>query len=167
MKSRLLPAILSLALASLLRFAAPAAALEECRLLRQPDIQGDKIVFVYAGDLWTVARSGGLARRLTSHEGNESMPRFSPDGRTIAFTGQYDGNYDIYRIPVEGGEPVRLTWHPGPDQVVDWYPDGKSILFRSGRVSAPPRFTRFFKVPAQGGFDRVLVEGIHLPGGVG
>ena len=137
MRIRLLPAVLGLALAALLRYAAPATALEECRLLRQPDIQGDKIVFVYAGDLWSVARAGGLAQRLTSHEGTESLPRFSPDGKTIAFTGQYDGNTDVFTIPAEGGEPTRLTWHPDPDQLVDWYPDGKSVLFRSRRASAP------------------------------
>jgi tricorn protease len=156
MRFRLPTAALGVALASLLRFATPAAALEECRLLRQPDIQGDKIVFVYAGDLWTVARAGGVAQRLTSYEGIEATPRFSPDGGTVAFTGQYDGNTDIFTIPAEGGEPTRLTWHPGADQVVDWYPDGKSILFRSGRASAPPRFDRFFKVPAQGGFEELL-----------
>ena len=160
MRFRLLPVILGLALAALLRSATPAAALEECRLLRQPDIQGDKIVFVYAGDLWSVARTGGLAQRLTSHEGLESLPRFSPDGKTVAFSGQYDGNTDVYTIPVEGGEPTRVTWHPGVDRVVDWYPDGKSLLVRSARVSAPPRFDRFFKVPALGGFEELLAPPI-------
>src|SRR5947208_15320881 len=86
--------------------ASTAAALEECRLLRQPDIQGDRIVFVYAGDLWTVARGGGVAARLTAHEGAERFPKFSPDGRTIAFTAEYDGNFDAYTVPAEGGEPV-------------------------------------------------------------
>jgi tricorn protease len=156
MRFRPFVGVLGLALIALLRSATPAAALEECRLLRQPDVQGDRIVFVYAGDLWTVARGGGVAWRLTSHEGYESMPRFSPDGRTIAFTGQYDGNTDVFTIPVEGGEPVRLTWHPGTDQVVDWYPDGGSVLFRSARASAPPRFDRFFKIPARGGFEEPL-----------
>ena len=106
-------------LAALLALAAavtPAAALEECRLMRMPDIQGDRIVFVYAGDLWTVARDGRrLPQRLTSHEGQELFPKFSPDGRTIAFTGEYDGNTDAYTIAAEGGEPRRLTWHPGSD----------------------------------------------------
>jgi tricorn protease len=156
MRTRLLPAALGLALAALLRFAAPATALEECRLLRQPDLQGDRIAFVYAGDLWTVARAGGLAQRLTSHEGVELLPKFSPDGKTIAFTGQYDGNTDVFTIPADGGEPTRLTWHPGADQVAEWYPDGKSILFRSTRASAPARFDRFFRVPAAGGFEELL-----------
>jgi len=156
MRSRLPVLVAGLALASLVRFAAPAAALEECRLLRQPDIQGDRIVFVYAGDLWTVARAGGTAERLTSHIGNELFPKFSPDGRTIAFTGEYDGNLDAYTIPAEGGEPVRLTWHPVADQVAEWYPDGQSILLRSTRASAPVRFDRFFRIPARGGFEEML-----------
>ena len=136
---------------------APAAhALEECRLLRQPDIEGDHIVFAYAGDLWTVARAGGVATRLTTHDGVERFPQLSPDGSTVAFTAEYDGNVDVYSVPIVGGEPVRLTWHPSDDQVAGWYPDGKSILFRSGRASAPTRFDRFFKIPAAGGFEEML-----------
>jgi len=135
---------------------APALALEECRLLRQPDIQGGTIVFAYAGDLWCVAREGGVARRLTSHEGLEQFPKLSPDGRTMAFTAEYDGNVDAYTVPVEGGEPVRLTWHPSPDLVAEWYPDGKSILLRSRRASFIQRFDRFFRIPAAGGFEEML-----------
>jgi tricorn protease len=153
---RSLAAAFVLALAALVASFAPAAALEECRLMRMPDIQGDRIVFVYAGDLWTVARAGGTAERLTSHEGQEIWPKFSPDGRTIAFTGEYDGNTDAYTMPADGGEPRRLTWHPAVDQVAEWYPDGKSILIRSPRNSAPQRFDRFFKVPAGGGFEQPL-----------
>src|SRR5437870_2422002 len=111
----------------------PAAALEECRLLRMPDIEGQTIVFVYAGDLWKVPRSGGPATRLTTHEGLETVPKLSPDGRSVAFTAEYDGNRDVYTMPIDGGEPVRLTWHPSADVVTEWYPDGKSILFRSNR----------------------------------
>ncbi len=136
--------------------AAPALALEECRLLRQPDIQGDRVVFVYGGDLWTVARSGGAASRLTTHEGIERFPKFSPDGKTIAMTAEYDGNTDAYVLPAEGGEPARLTWHPDADAVAEWYPDGKSILVRSPRASAPRRYDRFFRVPAAGGFEEML-----------
>ena len=146
--------VVALALSGL----APAAhALEECRLLRQPDIEGDHIVFVYAGDLWTVARAGGVATRLTTHDGVERFPQLSPDGNTVAFTGEYDGNVDVYTVPIVGGEPTRLTWHPGDDQVAGWYPDGKSVLFRSTRASAPTRFDRFFKIPAAGGFEEMLV----------
>ena len=153
---RTLAAALVLALAAVAAGVAPAAALEECRLMRMPDIEGNRIVFVYAGDLWTVARSGGTAQRLTSSEGLEQFPKFSPDGRTIAFTGEYDGNTDAYTIPAEGGEPKRLTWHPGADNVAEWYPDGKSILIRSPRTAAPARFDRFFKVSANGGFEQPL-----------
>jgi tricorn protease len=147
---------LALAVVFCLAPASLATALEECRLLRQPDLQGDRIVFVYASDLWTVPRAGGVAARLTTHEGIERFPKFSPDGRTIAFTGEYDGNFDAYTVSGEGGEPVRLTWHPDVDQVAEWYPDGRSILLRSQRASSIRRFDRFFRVPASGGFESVL-----------
>src|SRR5579863_8970933 len=114
----------------------------ETRLLRQPDVSKDAVVFVYAGDLWTASRSGGEARRLTSHPGDELYPKFSPDGKWIAFTGEYDGNADVYIIPSEGGEPGRLTYHPGNDQVLGWTPDSKKVLFRSNRASAPAATTR-------------------------
>jgi tricorn protease len=81
--------------------------------LRQPDIQGDRIVFAYGGDLWTVARSGGVATRLTTHEGIERFRNSHRDGKTIAFTAEYDGNFDAYTVAAEGGEPKRLTWQPG------------------------------------------------------
>ena len=142
---------------ALLAVPIPARAdLEECRLLRQPDIQGDRIVFVYGGDLWTVPKRGGTAVRVTTHDGIERFPKFSPDGASIAFTAEYDGNVDAYVIPTEGGDPKRLTWHPAQDQVVEWFPDGKSILLRSPRASAIQRFTRFLRVPAAGGFPELL-----------
>lgn len=147
---------LFVALLALAASAVPAFALEECRLMRMPDIQGDRIAFVYAGDLWTVARAGGVAQRLTTHEGSELFPKFSPDGQSLAFTGEYDGNTDVFSVPAIGGEPKRLTWHPGADVVAEWYPDGKSILMRSMRASSMQRFTRFFKVPAAGGFEELL-----------
>jgi tricorn protease len=138
------------------RLAPPAAALEDCRLLRQPDIEGRTIVFVYAGDLWRVDRSGGVATRLTTHEGIERFPKLSPDGRQIAFTAEYDGNVDAFVMPVEGGEPKRLTWHPDVDLVAEWYPDGKDILLRSRRASSIQRYDRFFRVAASGGFEQML-----------
>lgn len=159
MPPRKLPRTLAVALFALAGLAAttaPADALEECRLMRMPDVQGDRIVFVYAGDLWTVARTGGTAQRLTTHEGQEVFPKLSPDGNTVAFTGEYDGNTDAYTIPVTGGEPKRLTFHPGSDQVAEWYPDGKSLLFRSLRASNIGRYDRFFKIGAQGGFEELL-----------
>ena len=133
-----------------------AQALQECRLLRQPDIEGQRIVFVYAGDLWTVARGGGVASRLTAHEGLEMFPKLSPDGRRVAFTGGYDGNIDAFTIDVEGGEPVRRTWHPSLDQVAEWYPDGNALLLRSGSHSSIQRFTRFFRLTLPEGFPELL-----------
>jgi tricorn protease len=113
-------------------------------LLRNPAISRDRIAFVFAGDIWTVAREGGDARRLTAGIGTETDPRFSPDGRWIAFTAEYDGNFDVYVVEADGGVPRRLTYHPGVDQLADWTPDGRSVLFRSGRRSetfAPRLFT--------------------------
>jgi tricorn protease len=124
--------------------------------MRMPDIQGDHIVFVYAGDLWTLPRAGGVAQRLTTHEGQEVFPKLSPDGNAVAFTGEYDGNVDTYTIPYTGGEPKRITFHPGPDVAAEWYPDGKSLLLRTPRASNVQRYTRFFKVPATGGFEQML-----------
>ncbi len=121
--------------------ARPPGAAAEARLLRFPDVHGDTIAFSHGGDLWTVSTSGGQARRLTSAEGLEVFPRFSPDGRFIAFTGQLDGSTDVYVIPAGGGEPRRLTWYPSRDNtdrmgfdniVLGWTPDGR-ILFRSQR----------------------------------
>src|SRR5689334_593100 len=98
-------------------------------MFRQPTLSKDKIVFVYAGDLWIVGRDGGAADRLTTGVGNETSPIFSPDGSQIAFTGEYDGNVDVYVVPAAGGVPRRLTYHPGRDDLAGWTPDGKSVLF--------------------------------------
>ena len=124
--------------------AAPFAA-EEARLLRFPAIHGNQIVFSYAGDLYTVASSGGVARKLTSDEGYEMFARFSPDGKSIAFTGQYDGNTEVYLVPSEGGVPKRLTYtatlerddvsdRMGPNNIVMTWRDNQSIVFRSRRI---------------------------------
>jgi tricorn protease len=127
------------------------------KLLRYGDISKDRVVFAYGGDLWIASREGGAARRLTSHVGDELFPKFSPDGKWIAFTGEYDGNPDVYVISAEGGEPKRLTFHPSNDIVLGWTPDGKNILFRSDRYSAPPgRFTKLFLVSPQGGTPKML-----------
>lgn len=128
----------------------------ETKLMRSPDVSKDLVVFVYAGDLWTVGKDGGSARRLTVHPGDEQFPKFSPDGKWIAFTGEYDGNPDVYVIPSEGGEPRRLTYHPGLDSVLGWTPDGKRVLFRSGRYSAPPSYTQLFTVSVEGGMAEQL-----------
>src|SRR5690349_19993090 len=118
---------------------------QETRLLRQPDISTDQIVFAYANDLWIVTRDGGSAQRLTSFQGSEFNPKFSPDGKTIAFSGQYGGNTDVYIVPVSGGEPKRLTWHPGADIVRGWSPDGK-VVFSSNRESVPFGSTKLWTI---------------------
>src|SRR4029077_5874678 len=125
------------------------------KLLRYADISKDAVVFSYAGDLWSSPRQGGSAHPLTSGPGDKLYPKYSPDGKWIAFTASYDGNPDVYVIPSEGGEPKRLTFHPTNDNVLGWTPDGKSVLFRSDRISAPPfRTTRLFTVSVEGGMPK-------------
>jgi tricorn protease len=108
------------------------------------------IVFSYAGDLWSVPRQGGSAVRLTSGVGIENNPVFSPDGSAIAFTGEYDGNVDVYTVPSSGGVPTRVTHHPSPDYAIGWHPDWKRILFRSNRGSAA-RYTQLWTASSTGG----------------
>ncbi|WP_238480329.1 S41 family peptidase [Mangrovibacterium lignilyticum] len=110
---------------------------EDTRLLRSPAISGNKVCFEYGGDLWLSSLDGSKSFRLTVFEGVETDPVFSPDGQKIAFTAQYDGNTDVYIIPVTGGTPQRLTWHPGYDGAVCWTPGGDSVLFASSRVQMP------------------------------
>ncbi len=119
------------------------------RLLRQPTLSQNEVVFVYANDLWKASLNGGDAVRLTSGDGYESNPHFSNDGKMIAFTAQYDGNTDVFVIPADGGEPKRLTYHPAGDFVQGWTPDNK-ILFRSGRESKPTQTNKFFTVSPKG-----------------
>ncbi len=149
-------------LVALVVLAAPAAAIDvhDTRLLSQPALSAGHVAFVYAGDLWLAERGPGplRARRLTSHAGRELAPRFSPDGTTLAFSAEYDGNVDVYLVPVEGGTPRRLTWHPGDDEVLDFTPDGSAVLFRSQRASHTRRFHQLFTVPVEGGFpDRLPI----------
>ncbi len=125
------------------------------RLLRQPTISDKKIVFVYADDLWIVDREGGDAKRLTSHEGTESYPHFSPDGKMVAFSAQYDGNTDVFVVNSEGGEPKRLTYHPAEDIVQGWTPDGK-VMFRSAREGVPTMTNHFFTISPEGGNETRL-----------
>jgi tricorn protease len=133
----------------------------EGRLMRFPDVYKDKIVFSYGGDLWLASTSGGEARRITSHPGLELFPKFSPDGRWIAFSAQYDGNFNVYIIPSEGGEPKQLTFLPDPESmpermgpnnmVITWFPDSKRILFLSRRDTFNTWFGRLFSVSIDGG----------------
>ena len=99
----------------------------DASLFRFPDISQTHIVFVYGGDIWIVPKSGGMANKLSSSAGEESYPRFSPDGKTIAYSAGYNGNMDIYSMPSGGGVPVRITYHSMHDRMVDWYPDGNKI----------------------------------------
>ena len=125
------------------------------QLLRQPTVSSSSIVFVYANDLWKVPVSGGEAIRLTSNEGYEFSPHFSPDEKWIAFTAEYDGNYDVYVIPAEGGSPKRLTWHSSSDVVQGWTPSG-DIMFRSSREGRPTQTNKFFTVSAEGGLPTAV-----------
>jgi len=125
-------------------------------LFRFPDVSKTQIVFTYANDIWIMPKTGGNAEKLSSPPGVESFPKFSPDGRTIAFTGNYDGNQDVYAIAANGGVPVRLTSHGFGDRVVDWTNDGKSVLFASGRESGRNRFNQFYTIAANGGAAQKL-----------
>src|SRR3984957_4290317 len=156
-------AVLLTAALLLLCFAPHASA---TRLLRFPNVWHDRVVFSYAGDLWTVGTQGGTAVRLTSNPGLELFAKFSPDGRFIAFTGQYGGDEQVYVIPSGGGTPKQLTYYPaaGPlaerwgydNQVYGWTPDGTAVLFRSARDGFTLTDSRLYTVPASGGAATAL-----------
>ena len=130
------------------------------RLLRHPTVSRDQIAFEYAGDLWLVSRGGGQARRLTSTQGLEIEPHFSPDGNQIAFTATVAGNTDVYVVPTTGGNPKRLTYHPGSDRVRGWTPDGRRVVFASARISAPQQaYTKLWTIGLDGG----LPDQIPMP----
>jgi tricorn protease len=128
----------------------------DTRLLWQPTISKNNIAFIYAEDLWVANRDGSYPRRITVSEGTESNLVFSGDGSMIAFTGQYDGNTDVFVVPVAGGVPKRLTWHPGADLVRDFSPDGKKILFASQRNSFTNRYFQLFTVDIATGAEQQL-----------
>ena len=132
---------------------------EKPLLMRNPTLSRTHIVFAYAGDLWIVSRDGGEASRLTTGTGIERNPLFSPDGKWVAFTGEYDGNVDVYVVAAAGGVPRRLTYHPGPDSAAGWSPDGKQILFVSGRSPESGPAARLFTIPVDG----VFPSGLPLP----
>jgi len=128
-----------------------ASAQNKYHIYQRPALSKDLIAFGYAGDLWTVPRDGGRATRMTKGMGIETAPVFSPDGGTIAFAGDYEGNSDVYTIPATGGIPFRVTYHPAGSVPVGWTPDGKQILFRSVREATTGRYAQLFTVPARGG----------------
>jgi len=140
--------LISLILLSNMAFAQPY-------LMKNADISEDNIVFNYENDLWLVPINGGTAKRITNGLGNENYPKFSPDGKKIAFTANYDGGADVYVMDTEGGVPKRLTYHPAANIVVDWYPDGKFILFRSSR-EYPFRAQMLYKISVNGGMPEKL-----------
>jgi len=145
-----------LAVAAVLPVAAGfQSAQAESHLMRLADVSHDQIVFTYENDLWIVPIEGGDARRITNHPGTEMWARFSPDGKWIAFTGQYDGGQDVYVMEARGGVPRRLTYHPALDRVLDWWPDGKWVLFRSNR-DWPQRGEEIYRVSIEGGMPERL-----------
>jgi len=156
-------------LGSVLGCACLAAAqdTQEGRLLRFPDIYKDKIALMYGGDLWLVSSAGGTARRITSHPGRELFPKFSPDGKWLAFTGQYDGNFNVYVVPSEGGQPKQLTFYQGSaqplsdrmgvlNQVIGWTPDSKSVVFLSRRDASNGWIKRPYTVSIEGGLAQPM-----------
>ncbi len=151
--------LFSLSLVVLLLAATPGRLAAGARVLAmQPDIHDGLIAFVHAEDIWTVAAGGGVARRVTFHEGDERYPKFSPDGALIAFTADYDGNTDVYVMSPEGGNITRVTYHPARDEVVGWHPSRGKILFRSAR-DAYSRFTRLYLIAPDGS----ELEALPLP----
>ena len=145
-----------LAVVGLLVIAASSPPPSGTRLLSRPAISQRNVAFVYAGDLWVASVDGSNPRRLTSEGGIESSPAFSPDGRMIAFSAQYDGNVDVYVMSVDGGAPTRLTWHPGRDIVQGFTPDGEGVLFTSPRAAFTPSHTKLYVVPVKGGVPQEL-----------
>lgn len=158
-------ALVSVVCAVMFALAVPSMAasdgvdLNDTRLLAEPAISKNHIAFIYAGDLWTADLDGKNVKRMTSDQGLETSPAFSPDGSLLAFSAEYDGNVDVFVMPVAGGVPKRLTWHPGPDIVQGFTPDGSAVLFSSPREVFNNRYTQFFTVPVQGGFP----ENLRLP----
>ena len=152
--------------AALLGLALSSSAFAATKLLRFPDVCGERVVFTYAGDLWTASTQGGTATRLTAGPGLEQSARFSPDCTRVAFTGEYGGDDQVYVMPATGGEPAQLTFYParGPlpqrwgfdNQVHGWTPDGKSILLRSWREAISESNPRLFTVSVDGGLPTPL-----------
>lgn len=128
----------------------------DAHFLREPAISDQHIAFIYANDLWIANKDGSSPRRLTIHQGIESHPYFSPDGSMIAFSASYDGNTDVYVLPVSGGIPKRLTWHPYGDLVRGWTPAGE-VLFLSGRSIHTSRYSQLHKIAPEGGFPERLI----------
>ncbi len=141
---------------SLVLWASWSLAQVNARLFQYPDVSKTHITFTYGGDIWIASKEGGIASRLSSPKGAEVFPRFSPDGTQIAFSGNYDGNLDVYVIPSQGGLPARVTHHGMSDRLLDWYPDGRHLLYVSSMESGKQRFSQFYKIAATGGLPEKL-----------
>ncbi len=126
------------------------------KLMRYMDVSDDQITFVYGGDIWIMSLEGGTAIQLTHSPGEESWPKFSPDGQSIAYTASYNGNQDVFVMPSKGGIPTRVTYQSHADRLVDWHPDGKHLLFASARENGQRRISQFFKVDREGGMPEKL-----------
>ena len=154
--------LLGAALLSVMLIGLPQSAsangpdINNTRLLSQPAISKENVAFTYAGELWVAGLDGKNVKRLTADDGQQANPAFSPDGSLIAFTAQYEGNPDVYVVPVTGGVPTRLTWHPGPDIVQGFTPDGTAVLFTSPRAVFTGRYTQLFTVSIKGGIEEPL-----------
>ncbi|MGB9197446.1 MAG: hypothetical protein WCB53_11045, partial [Terriglobales bacterium] len=140
----------------------------EGRLLLFPDIHNDKVAFVYGGDIWVASSAGGEARRVTSNPGRELFPKFSPDGKWLAFTGQYDGNFNVYIMPADGGQPTQLTFYQGQAQplsdrmgvlneVIGWTQDSQNVIFLSRRDASNGWTKRPYTVSVNGGMEKPMV----------
>ena len=135
---------------------APLYGQISAKLMRQMDVSDTQIAFVYGGDIWVVAKGGGTAFQVTHSPGEESWPRFSPDGKSIAFSASYNGNLDVYVMPSTGGMPTRVTYQSHADRLVDWHPDGERLLFASRRELGQRSSNQFFLVSKKGGFPEKL-----------
>ena len=126
------------------------------KLMRYMDVSDTHITFVYGGDIWVTSKEGGTALQLTHSPGEESWPRFSPDGSSIAYTASYNGNQDVFVLPTAGGVPTRITYQSHSDRMVEWHPDGERILFASRRESGRQSYSQFYMVSKSGGMPEKL-----------
>ena len=151
--------IFSLIVACLIVQIAQMSGQVSAELIQYPDISDNHICFTYGDDLWLVSKAGGNAHRLISPLGRETSPKFSPDGKTLAYQANYDGNTDIYTMSIEGGVPSRVTGHGMSENLLSWTPDGEHLIYSSSAESGKQRWAQFYKVPVTGGLpDKYPIE---------